>query len=703
MSEYIPEAIALGLGLDVASPKIGATKGSLQSCLNYDITDTIGMSRIDGYERYDGRISGANDAFYVIEFEETTPLSYGTLLGIRDYTYASNTTQNFFIATESSGNILEVEPVDSLFEYKDAIDVSYPPGTITSADVTIVAKVLTSLDTSKFIISATNYDLINIGGSLVDLSSSSTTLTVKNIISYVDWHKAFWNDAEKFYTDYRSLTSDLRDPVKPLPGVAGLHWFRDTLYAVAAKSSNPNEGTLWKAQTEQQAADLGLGTVDPALVGWQEIDIGTASLPLIPSLEEANSRYEFVSHNFKGGEQYDAFFGVNGVGQAFTYDGTTFSIIKAMPDLIDGEGQPYPDPLDKPRHIGVFNFRLMLAYQQGSVLYSVAGDPTNFDPLLFAGEIAVGDRITGVQRLVGDYFGIFCAGSIWGYQGDPGSGTDTLVNISSNIGCLEYSLANSGSPVFCNSSGIVSLETTAAYGDFIGQPISYKISPLIRPRMKRVTGKQGLATAFLGVMMVRAKNQYRFFFKDGLTITMTRVGQGEAEFTTQRYGVVPYCWSSDYDSTGEERIHFADLDQKVGVSSGLVYELERGWGFDGSAFPSFFELNPMTGPSPVMFYSIMKARVHGLSKGLATLKLQVSGNQNDFGNEYNNEVEDMSMPRNFVYYDPRFRPTTNICSLADRGLMVKLKVSSNNATTTEPPHICQAFIILNRASGKVDV
>lgn len=693
-NDYLPEAIALGLGLDLASPKIGAVKGSLLSCLNYELTDIVGMSRIDGYERYDGRISGANDAFYIIEFTTSVTLANGALIGIRDLSYATDTTEDFLLGLDNSGGILEVSNSDSLFEFQDSVGTSYPPGTIAAADVIIVGKVLSSISTTEYVMSITNYDLITVGGTLVDLAGINGNMIVKDTKSYTDWHKEVLNSPYNFYIDYRAMTSNLRTAVKPLSGVAGLHWFRDTLYAVAAKSDDPNVGTLWKAQTEQQAADLGLGTVDPALVGWQEIDIGENSLPLIPSLEEANSRYEFITHNFKGGEQYDAFYGVNGVGQAFTFDGTTFTFITAMPDDIAN---------DKPRHISVFNFRLMLAYQQGSVLYSVAGDPTNFDPLLFAGEIAVGDRITGIQRLVGDYFGIFCAGSIWGYQGDPSSSTDTLVNISANTGCLEYSLANAGSPVYCNSSGIVSLETTAAYGDFLGQPLSFKISPLIRPRMKRVTGKQGLATAFLGVMMVRAKNQYRFFFKDGLVITMTKAGEQEAEFTTQRYGVVPYCWSSDYDNTGEERVHFADLNQKTGISSGYVYELERGWGFDGQPFPYYFELNPMTGPSPMMFYSIMKVRVHGLTKGLSTIKLQVSGNQNDYSDEYNNEIEDMSMPRTYGYYNTNFYPTTNIVSLADRGLMVKLKVSSNNSTTSEPPHICQAFLTLNRPSGKVDV
>ena len=53
------EPVILGTGLDTVTPPLLAEAGSLSDCLNYEISDTIGYRRIDGYENYDGFPNGA--------------------------------------------------------------------------------------------------------------------------------------------------------------------------------------------------------------------------------------------------------------------------------------------------------------------------------------------------------------------------------------------------------------------------------------------------------------------------------------------------------------------------------------------------------------------------------------------------------------------------------------------------------------------
>lgn len=57
MSNLQPSVIPFGEGLDLQSPKLIASPGSMLDCLNYEIVDKLGYSRIDGYMPYDGNVS----------------------------------------------------------------------------------------------------------------------------------------------------------------------------------------------------------------------------------------------------------------------------------------------------------------------------------------------------------------------------------------------------------------------------------------------------------------------------------------------------------------------------------------------------------------------------------------------------------------------------------------------------------------------
>jgi hypothetical protein len=57
LSNLQPSIVPLQDGLDLHSPKLIASPGSMLDCLNYEIIDRLGYSRIDGYMRYDGSVS----------------------------------------------------------------------------------------------------------------------------------------------------------------------------------------------------------------------------------------------------------------------------------------------------------------------------------------------------------------------------------------------------------------------------------------------------------------------------------------------------------------------------------------------------------------------------------------------------------------------------------------------------------------------
>ena len=65
-----------------------------------------------------------------------------------------------------------------------------------------------------------------------------------------------------------------------------------------------------------------------------------------------------------------------------------------------------------------------------------------------------------------------------------------------------------------------------------------------------------------------------------------------------------------------------------------VYELEKGWSFDGYYIPHFLELNWYFGEDPVTYKGIQKVRIHGMSKGRAFLQVSSSGMQTDYISDY---------------------------------------------------------------------
>lgn len=431
-------------------------------------------------------------------------------------------------------------------------------------------------------------------------------------------------------------------------------------------------------------------------------DLATFEYKYLPSeglIETTHSKYEFVNANFYSDVNWDAMYGVNGYGRAFYYDGTYFAFIVTQTDTTK----------DNPRHIDVHALHLALGFGQGALQLSAAGEPWNFSGLYGASEFGYGDPITGLQEMRGTILGVFCQGSIHALSGTSVDNFSTQV-LSPTSGCLEYTLADVGQPVFCNHSGITTLEQSEKYGNYVGQPLSSPVSNWLRPRLIKKNSRLTNSNV-LGAMPVRAKNQYRLFFQDGMVLTMTLAADGTPQFTMQMYStngaaLIPYCWSSVIDSDGTERKHLSLLDINTYFYTSYVYELDRGWGFDGQYIPHYFETNWVNNGNPTEFFTIRKARLHGVSEGRASLKIAVSGMQNLYSEEYHTTTEYADLPRNHVFFDENGFPSTNMTQLANRGLALKLKVegrlSASLGDNPEPPHIVQLLVMQLTQGGKHD-
>lgn len=432
----------------------------------------------------------------------------------------------------------------------------------------------------------------------------------------------------------------------------------------------------------------------------------------VPSLEkiiENTSRFNFITANFYGREDWDGFYGVSGAGTAFSFatynadnsvDGSLEKyIINITTNTEDQEG-------DIPRHIAFHHNALALGYSSGIVRFSVPGEPENFDGVQGAAEIGIGDEVTGLLSLRGTTLGVYCANSIWGIQGTDADNYQTQV-LSPSIGAIEHTVLDIGLPIHCDTRGISTLEQSEKYGDFLGQRLSQSVTPFVSPRMIS-DSSQFTGEGVLGAIPVRSKNQYRAFFKDGKVLVMTFDQNQAPSFTMSEYfvnnvesnKVLPIAWSSQVDDTGVERIHFSNYS--LDYSSPYVYELDRGWGFEGNPIPNNYVVNWIYN-DPFSFYTVKKVRLDGLTKGLSSCNVSTASDYNlDFGTA----VVDISIPRSSAsnVYTKDFQPATNMSNIAKRGRNITLKVeySPLDGVGPTPPDIHQVMLLQYDPGGRSD-
>lgn len=131
-----------------------------------------------------------------------------------------------------------------------------------------------------------------------------------------------------------------------------------------------------------------------------------------------------------------------------------------------------------------------------------------------------------------------------------------------------------------------------------------------------------------------------------------------------------------------------------------VYELERGWSFDGYYIPHRLELNWYFGDDPFTYKSIQKVRIHGLSKGYAQLQMSVAGMQTEYDGDYT-EPQYINLPLNAPFVSEDFESTTNYVDSSNRGISLQLKFEGSNTDITkpEPPHVLQVLALQSSPQG----
>lgn len=370
---------------------------------------------------------------------------------------------------------------------------------------------------------------------------------------------------------------------------------------------------------------------------------------------------------------------------------------------------------DQPKYVAFHGGALALGFARGSVLRSVVGEPTNYDAVDGAIELATGDGLTGLLEAAGDTLIVFGRRSIRRITGTSEADLN-LQAIAIGSGAFDYTAVSvGGNPVYVGPDGISTLQQAQEYGDFLGARTSSAVTNTLVPKLLSDftdTEPGGVAMA----LAVRKKNQYRLWLTTGEVYTVTFTTQGP-KVMVSNYEQVPFAWTSNVADSGKERV-FVVWDDVLAAANVLVdgtamttpqndriYELDRGWGFDGSTFEFYFDLAHLFPSQGLAHTQVDKVRMYGMGHGMATLALNAAGVEEDFEQDYTTNTQDISMPASTGNFFSVMRPVTSIIDHQNWGLGIKLRVGNSTAaglTTTEPPHICQVMIAYVNQVGSLD-
>jgi len=544
-------------GVDLSSTVVEVPPGTALDLLNFEPKLGGGYQRVSGYERVDGRAAPSDAVYYTVEVADSSGIAIGaTLLG------GSSTTTSEVVAKDDTMNLLGVTALSAPgYTLSEAANGT----TITAVEVLsgqddndldnewqlaaenyyrnlIAAPAGTGSAVYAFQRDTTKYAFRESGGTLVLYSSSTSGWTVVPYYRVMFFDTGVLNDGDVVVGDtLDGLTSGAQGTVKSIVKNGGDYGSTASGYVVLDVTS----GVFQSGEAIQESAVTrftSTSTADP-------ITMATGGF------------FQHIEHNFYGTASTRRIYGCDGVNPAWEFDGDALVPIY-FPD-------PTPNPAwNKPTHIESHRSALWLMFETGRVAISAPGIPLSLSGLQGAAEFGLGDQPTGIKARAGDVLAIYTRNKAYGMYGTSTDGFELRV-ISETFGAKPYTVDSVGTVYAFDDKGIVPLERVQAYGDFEGATISRSVKEILD------FYKDSIVTA--GV--VREKNQYRLYFDDGTFLIMvfdTYVGSEYPDFSLGRYNDAPVFVSSSEDENGNEVILFGD-------SSGMIYQAERGYNFDGDA------------------------------------------------------------------------------------------------------------------------
>lgn len=139
------------------------------------------------------------------------------------------------------------------------------------------------------------------------------------------------------------------------------------------------------------------------------------------------------------------------------------------------------------------------------------------------------------------------------------------------------------------------------------------------------------------------------------------------------------------------------------ANKNYVYEMEKGWSFDGNFIPHFLELNWLFGDNPVDQTGMQKIRIHGLTKGYVKLSVAINSMETDKMDylPFYTEPQYIDLPRNPYFVNDEYIPVTNYTDVGARGISIQMKFEGRNRELDrpEPSHVIQVLVLQDGPQG----
>ena len=220
--------------------------------------------------------------------------------------------------------------------------------------------------------------------------------------------------------------------------------------------------------------------------------------------------------------------------------------------------------------IALHRTHLILGFDAGSLQFSGIGDPANWDAATGgAGEIGVGQTLTGLVKGVGGVLHILCRDSIQTWRGSSLADGELQVTVP-GAGARRYSGQSMMMPFFVGERGITNLQSSNEFGDFTALQPGRVVEPLFT--------RARLADRVVASAVSKAKGQYRVFFDDRSALYVSPTGITRVEFPDQ----ITVTHTAEF-SSGEEVL-------LVGDDQGRVHRLDSGDSFNGEPIRAFLTL-----------------------------------------------------------------------------------------------------------------
>lgn len=562
------EYTAFNGGLDTTTPPLNLPPGFCRRAQNYEQDLNGGYRRIDGYERFDGRTKPSDAQYSIL----TCTLSGSVLVG--DTVTDDATTSTAKVIAITSGQLILTKVVGA-----------WPAGNLKKAG-NVVGTFAASPAAGTATTALLNAQYLNLAADAYrsDIGVVPGSGNVLGVWVYNDDVYAFRNNAGGTAVVMHKATVSGWTAVSLGEQVE----FTNANSSVGESDTLTQGGvtaTIERVVVESGSLNSGVNTGRLILSGraggnfaaGAATSTGGGSITLSGAqtaitFAAPGGRFEFVNGNFGGSQATYCMYGCDGKNQAFEFDGTIFVPIRTGMSS------------DAPKHIAIHQNQLFLSFG-ASLQHSAPGEPYSWNAIIGAGELAVGEDITGLVTQPGAEGGgalsILSRNSTYTLYG-TGVTDWKLVSFKNEAGSYAYTHQRiSGRVLIFDDRGICDLATSQNYGNFEDATLSIQIKNDLTP-------KNSLTSASA---IIRDKNQYRIFFTDksGYYVTMS---------AGKVMGIMPIlyehsvrCACSAENSSGVELGFFGSTD-------GYVYQFDKGTSFDGAAIEAYVYLSYNFSQSP---------------------------------------------------------------------------------------------------------